>query len=346
MNKYNFCIRVWITKENMAEAKVGVEVPPVEFRTDPGTSCNPPQDYGSREEKADPTGSHRELDESLLLLADVALAPPCGRDASCTCLEVRQAELGLQCTQQQLQAFLRKVEHLRDCLVSRKNQPDNQTLTAAVLTLLHTCQPFFRRLESTARSTASKPSHLSVDVCAKLLDFSQELSDRLEQLLLTYASFKVLSLDEADPNSVSSFCIGQFRVRRLQLTVFRFCKPTPYLAQVDTGLYKRMRWNVERLTDRDGDGGEQPEDADRHTDYFFLCYKDVPNKSDQGAARVWSIGQWLQLDPDATDDVYDWIWCEVPRGDYKELLCFGCSEPSSRSATDVVQQLLLQRHAE
>ncbi|KAF6730279.1 UPF0575 protein C19orf67-like [Oryzias melastigma] len=301
---------------------------------DPGTFWNPPQDDGSQGKKLDPMGSHRELDESLLLLADVALAPPCGRDASCKCLEVRQAELGLQCTQQQLQAFLKKVEHLRDCLVSRKSHMDKQTLTPAVLTLLRTCQPFFRRLESTARSTASKPSHLSAGVCAKLLDFSQQLSDRLEQLLLTYASYDILSLEEADPNSVSSFCIGQFRLRRLKLTIFRFCKLTPYLAQVDTGLYKRMRWNVERLTDQDGDGEEHQEDGDHQTEY------------DQGVARVWSIGQWLQLDPDPRDDIHDWILCEVPQGDYRELLCFGCTEPSSRSATDVLQQLLLQRYTE
>lgn len=40
------------------------------------------------------------------------------------------------------------------------------------------------------------------------------------------------------------------------------------------------------------------------------------------------------------------ILCEVPQGDYQELLCFGCTEPSSRSATDVLQQLLLQRYTE
>ncbi|XP_078804245.1 UPF0575 protein C19orf67 homolog isoform X6 [Oryzias latipes] len=180
--------RVLTIVENMTETKVEVESP-----ADPRTFCNPPQD---NRQKLDPMGTRRELEESLLLLADVALAPPCGRDASCSCLEVRQAGLGLQCSQQQLQGFLKKVEHLRDCLVSRNSHLEKQALAAAVTTLLYTCQPFFRRLESTARSPTSKPSHLS----AELLDFSQQLCERLEQLLLTYARYGILSVDEAEPN--------------------------------------------------------------------------------------------------------------------------------------------------
>lgn len=49
------------------------------------------------------------------------------------------------------------------------------------------------------------------------------------------------------PFSVSSFCIGQTQLRCLKLTTFFYCRPTPYLAQVETGLHKRMRWNVVRL---------------------------------------------------------------------------------------------------
>lgn len=49
--------------------------------------------------------------------------------------------------------------------------------------------------------------------------------------------------------SVSPFCIGQIQLGHLRLTAFRYCKPTPYLARVDTGLYKRMRWNVEMVGD-------------------------------------------------------------------------------------------------
>lgn len=50
------------------------------------------------------------------------------------------------------------------------------------------------------------------------------------------------------PFSVSSFCIGQTQLRSLKLTTFLYCRPTPYLAQVETGLHKRMRWNVVRLS--------------------------------------------------------------------------------------------------
>lgn len=48
---------------------------------------------------------------------------------------------------------------------------------------------------------------------------------------------------------MSHFCIGQSQLGGLRLTTFRYSKPAPYLAQVDTGLYKRMRWNVDRLWD-------------------------------------------------------------------------------------------------
>jgi len=51
------------------------------------------------------------------------------------------------------------------------------------------------------------------------------------------------------------------------VTAFRYCKPTAYLAQADTGLYKRMRWNVERLrderqTDAESEAGETDGDTE------------------------------------------------------------------------------------
>lgn len=45
--------------------------------------------------------------------------------------------------------------------------------------------------------------------------------------------------------SISHFVVGQSDVRGLRLTTFVYCKPAPYLAQVNTGLYKCMRWNVD-----------------------------------------------------------------------------------------------------
>lgn len=57
--------------------------------------------------------------------------------------------------------------------------------------------------------------------------------------------------------------MGQRHLGRLRLSMFLYCRPTPYLAQVDTGLYKRMRWNVDRLGDEpqtdEDQGGESKE---------------------------------------------------------------------------------------
>lgn len=104
-------------------------------------------------------------------------------------------------------------------------------------------------------------------------DVSQQLCDRLKQLLLTCASCKLLSLVDSDPlgykgpfilsnlylvtppvlgptptprlSRVSHFAIGQSDIRGLRLTTFVYCKPAPFLAQANAGLYKCMRWNVD-----------------------------------------------------------------------------------------------------
>lgn len=70
-------------------------------------------------------------------------------------------------------------------------------------------------------------------------------------------------------SSVSHFCAGRTQLGQMKLTIFRYCKPTPYLGWADTGLYKRMRWNVERLGDQlqseDRDDEEDVEE-ETHTD--------------------------------------------------------------------------------
>ncbi|XP_054865883.1 UPF0575 protein C19orf67 homolog [Amphiprion ocellaris] len=301
--------------------------------------------------------------ESLLLLADVALAPPFGAHVSCRCLEVRRMEGSLQSIQLQFLFLKSKADGLQDCLVSGQGSLEGEALAAAVLSLLHTCQPYFNYVESTARSTVSQHTHLPADICltrrVQLLDFSEQLCDRLEQLVLTFASYNLLCLDETEPNGVSHFCIGQFQLSRLRMTIFRYCKPTPYLAQGDTGLYKCMRWNVERLRDKQqkdkehsGESDEEEEETVVETDYYFLCYEDIPNahadadKDNQSVSngsmvRMWSIGQWVQVYPDPdTEDICDWILCDVPQADYDRLLFLGSDEPSCCSATDYLQQLL------
>ncbi|XP_072239810.1 UPF0575 protein C19orf67 homolog [Leuresthes tenuis] len=313
---------------------------------------------------------YRDREEPLLLLADVALAPPCGRHASCSCLEA------LHSIQLRLQFLLSKADNLKDCLVSGQSHLEREALVAAVSSLLFTCRPFFNYLESTARSTVLQNTHHPVDVynmtenfcsvCVQLLDFSQQLCDRLEQLVLIYASYDFLSLDETEPNNLSHFCIGQSQLGQLRVTIFRYCKPTPYLARVNSGLYKRMRWNVERLLDEQQRREEEQvggcegrrDKRDCHTDHYFLCYEDISNVhaeadrdnqefSCDSVMRMWSIGQWVQVNPDPkTEDIYDWITCEVPQASYCRLLFLGHEEPSSCNATDCLQQLLLSQHTD
>ncbi|XP_042340453.1 UPF0575 protein C19orf67 homolog [Plectropomus leopardus] len=303
-----------------------------------------------------------EAVEPLSLLAAVALAPPRDHPAACrcdceacSCLEVKSMERSLQSMDLQLQFLLSKADDLHDCVVKGQRHGEGDALAAAVQSFLYTCQPFFNHLETT-RALSQHPS-VPFDVYTRrmqLLDFSQQLCDRLEQLVLTCASCSVFSLDETNPNSMSHFCIGQSQLGQLRVTTFRFCKATPYLARVDTGLYKRMRWNVERLGHERQTDEESEAETVGSTDHYFLCYEDIPNPhadavgDSQGAThgsvvRMWSIGQWVQVNPD-TDDICDWILCEVPRADYHRLLYLGSDEPSSCNASDYLQQLLLSHH--
>ncbi|XP_045902495.1 UPF0575 protein C19orf67 homolog isoform X1 [Micropterus dolomieu] len=310
-----------------------------------------------------------EAEEPLSSLVDVALTPPCGDRAACgceceacSCVEVRCMERSLQSMQLQLQFLMRKADDLQDCLVSGQGHLESEGLAAEVPSFLYTCQPYFNHLESTTRSTMCQHISLPSDIYTRrvqLLDFSQQLCNRLEQLVLTYASYSLLCLDEAEPNSVSHFCIGQSQLGCLRMTTFLYCKLTPYLARVDTGLYKRMRWNVERLrderqqTDEELGGENEKREVVGDTEYYFLCYEDIPNthtdanRDSKGVShadvlRMWSIGQWVQVNPDPdTEDIYDWIMCEVPQANYHRLLFLGSDEPSICSATDVLQELLL-----
>ncbi|KAM7008663.1 UPF0575 protein C19orf67 homolog [Tautogolabrus adspersus] len=303
--------------------------------------------------------------ETLLLLADVALLPPCGDNASCSCdceacscVEVRQLERGLQSMQLQLQFLLSKADYLHNLLVNGQCNQDSPA--EEVQRFLFTCQPYFNYVESMTRKTVLHHTPLPFEIHTRLLDFSQQLCDRLEQLVLTCASYNLVCLDEAEPNSISHFCIGQSQLSQLRFTVFRYCKPVPYLSRVDTGVYKRMRWNVERLREDvqqlQQDGEEREREPVCDTEYYFLCCEDVPNShaeadresqsaSDGDVMTVWSIGQWVQVFPDTnTEDIYDWIMCEVPQGTYRRLLFLGGDEPSSCSATDHLLKLLLSRH--
>uniref|UniRef100_A0A8C6LPA7 Si:ch211-214c7.5 n=1 Tax=Nothobranchius furzeri TaxID=105023 RepID=A0A8C6LPA7_NOTFU len=235
----------------------------------------------------------------------------------------KQTENLLLTFQRQLQQFLSKADELHDCLIS------GQVPDYCVLPTFNLCKDH--------KSLYLELGALDCSVCLQLLDFSQQLCEKLEQLVLTFSDHGLVSVDETEPNSISHFCIGQTHLDRLKLSGFRYCKPTPYLSQSKTGLYKRMRWNVERPHDK----------------HYFLCYEDIPNAHAEAGGgrdgvthgdvvRMWSIGQWVQVNPDPkTEDLEDWILCEVPEGSYRRLLCLGQDEPSSRTATDHLQQLLL-----
>ncbi|TMS22949.1 UPF0575 protein C19orf67-like protein [Larimichthys crocea] len=310
------------------------------------------QEAVSGETASDSTGSvqhtgHREVEESLSLLACVALAPPRGDPAACSCdregcvcVEGGRVEGSLQSMQLQLQFLMSKAAKLQDCLANVQDQIEKDALAAEVPSFLYTCQPYFNQLESAAKIPVPQLGSQAFDPWRmQLLDFSQQLCDRLEQLVVTYASYGLLCLDETEPN-----------------------RPTPYLARVNTGLYKRMRWNVDRLRDEQQQmgreqGGESEAETVGDTEYYFLCYEDIPNEhraaggdsagaSHDNMLRMWSIGQWVQMNPNPeTEDIYDWILCEVPQACYHRLLFLGSAEPSSCSATDFLQQVLLSRQA-
>ncbi|XP_028286167.1 UPF0575 protein C19orf67 homolog [Parambassis ranga] len=260
------------------------------------------------------------------------------------CLDSRGLEKSLKVIQLHFNFLMSKANKLQDRLVSSHT---DRAVTAAVRSFLYTCQTYFIYLESTARSTVFQYTNLPSAIRKTLLDFSQQLCDRLEQMVLTFADYNLLCLDEADPDSVSHFCIGQCHFNQLRVTIFRYCKPTQYMARDNTVLYKRMRWNVERIQV----DGEKAGEAD--TEYYYLCYEDIPNELTDvnedwqegfpvNLVRMWSIGRWVQVDPDPdTEDICDWITREVPLATYHKLLILGSDEPSCCNATDYLQQLLM-----
>nr|XP_061791940.1 UPF0575 protein C19orf67 homolog [Nerophis lumbriciformis] len=195
------------------------------------------------------------------------------------------------------------------------------------------CQPYFHFLESNGRNALSCHE--------QLLELSQEMCDKLECLVLKFATRELVTLDDSDPENMAHFRIGHLKVKQLKLKVtsFRYCKPTPYLARVNTGIFKRMRWNVE------------PYDSSINTPskYYYMCCEKIPNHADSDKlhtkdVQMWSIGQWVQVKPDPnTESIFDWVLCDVPEGAFEKLLDLGKKEPSSSKATDHLLQLLASK---
>ncbi|KAI4871990.1 hypothetical protein NFI96_034507 [Prochilodus magdalenae] len=318
-----------------------------------------------------------------VVVEDSAAAPSAAEEARCTLSHLEIMEEKLHPIEEQLQYLLSKADEFQTRLMCSQDRLQCEGLACVVPTFLHTCQPYFTYLESTARNSSPERTPLPLYIRARLLEFSQQLCSRLEQLLITYASFGYLSLSEENPLCISHFYIGQCQVDNLRLSIFRYCLPAPFLTSSDRGLYKRMRWNVEREGDTEEGGGRQEEKKNRrmegtleadskeregkyegrlegeqnnHTEYYFLCCGDFPVLDGEGEAvretraegravlRMWSIGQWVQTYPDPdTEDIYEWVLCTVPQGQYKKIVSLGEEEPSSCTATDCLLGVLLSQ---
>ncbi|XP_045075295.1 UPF0575 protein C19orf67 homolog isoform X2 [Coregonus clupeaformis] len=149
--------------------------------------------------------------ENVEHLEDRALAPSCGdqRDSTgdaawkstSSCHDINMMDQKLRPIEQQLQYLLNKADEFQAHLLYRRDNLQKENFACVVPTFLRTCQPYFTYLESTARSSLPQRTPLPVYIRSRLLDFSQQLCARLEQLVLTYASFDFLSLEEAEPAS-------------------------------------------------------------------------------------------------------------------------------------------------
>ncbi|XP_063084580.1 UPF0575 protein C19orf67 homolog isoform X2 [Cavia porcellus] len=242
---------------------------------------------------------------------------------------------------EQLRYLLKKADDFQSYLLYR-DQVQKEQLARAMPTFLRMCEPYFLYLEAAARSTPPIHGALQEMVRKGLLDISQQLTLCLEQLVLMYASFGFVELEETDPLSISSFFCGRFSINPFQeVSIFRYCAPAAYTASRQPRyLYKKMRWNLETTP--------KPSSQGQHArvDYYFLCYRDTWEDTGQSPAtscpqiqKLWSIGRWVPLGPE-DDDLYSWVSCPQPPGDYQQLLTIGFEEPSHVLATDLLLQVL------
>ncbi|XP_023647642.1 UPF0575 protein C19orf67 homolog isoform X2 [Paramormyrops kingsleyae] len=306
-----------------------------------------------------------------------AVAPPGGAQRYCT-EQTEQSSVPvhpessvmdekLRWIEQQVQYLLNKADKLQAHLINGCDRLQKESLTQAVRIFLRTCQPWFAYLEATARSCLPQRPPLPPYIRTQLLQFSQQLCTQLEQLVLMYASLNLLSVEETEPSSVSHFYIGQCQLNTVSVSIFRYCRPALFRVRPGAGgnLYKRMRWNVERPREwpeeTEGQQGKNTgigKGDSEDTEFYFLCYEDVAQtqpemhskrgkRQEKGpeaghSVRRWSIGQWVQTDPDPVNaDLFDWLLCPTPQGQYKLLLHLGTEEPSACTATDYLLGVLI-----
>ncbi|XP_065432254.1 UPF0575 protein C19orf67 homolog isoform X3 [Chrysemys picta bellii] len=177
---------------------------------------------------------------------------------------------------EKLKYLLKKAEDFQTYLLYSRDRMQKEQFAKAVPTFLQMCQPYFEYLESTARSYNSSLGGLQASVRKRLLEISEQLALRLEQLVLMYASFSFVSLEDTDPFN------------------------------------------------------------------YFLCFRDTGRENAVKMQKLWSIGRWVPLDPDAEHsyDVLQWVLCPQPTGDFQPLLTIGFEEPSHTLATDLLVQIL------
>ncbi|XP_067828925.1 UPF0575 protein C19orf67 homolog [Heptranchias perlo] len=280
-----------------------------------------------------------------------------GADDGVPQYDVTLMEEKLQPIEQQLQYLLKKAEEFQTHLVYSRDRIHNEEFARAVPIFVKTCQPYFAYLESTARSIHSDRKPLPEYIQKRLLQFSQQLASSLEQLVLMYASFGFISLEETDPCSICYFYRGEFRLGHwFRVAIFRYCMPVPYTAAKEPKLlFKKIRWNVDVT-----EGASFGDMNEPCTQYYFLCYKEASHVMDNSqpgsksttttakSRRLWSIGRWIQVEPAPGEpDLLCWFLYEQPRGDYELLITIGFEEPTQIAATDLLVDILMgQRSAD
>ncbi|XP_016372890.1 UPF0575 protein C19orf67 homolog isoform X3 [Sinocyclocheilus rhinocerous] len=282
----------------------------------------------SLSEENEASQSLTELETNTQTLEEVnAMAPSFG-DEKCFLVEgaegtetqdKRIMDEKISPIERQLEYLLNKADEFQTQLLWSRECLQNYGFAHVVPMFLQTCQPYFTYLESTARNSNPFRPPLSTYIRTQLLQFSQQLCSRLEQLVLLYASFSFFSLEESDPLSISHFYIGQCQIDNMKLSIFCY-----FLCCEDV---------IEAADDKDGDGRCEGENTE--------------TERESRVERIWSIGRWIQTYPDPdTEDITDWVLCSVPCGQYKQLLCLGSEEPSSCTATDCLMGVLLSQETD
>ncbi|XP_029440042.1 UPF0575 protein C19orf67 homolog isoform X2 [Rhinatrema bivittatum] len=148
---------------------------------------------------------------------------------------------------EKLKYLMKKAEDFQTYLLYSRDRVRKEQFAKAMPTFLHTCQPFLLYIESVSRDTLPGKKPVPEGVQKRLLEISQQLVSRLEQLALMYASFGFISLEDTDPCSAACFFCGKFSLGlSCQVSVFRYSMAALYTAAwTPRNLYKKMRWNVE-----------------------------------------------------------------------------------------------------